>query len=89
LRSSIFNYLVSGFFIQKRRVDMKNVTYSVPNISCGHCVHTIQVEVAEINGVKSVQADASTKMVEVVFEEPATEDQIKALLAEIDYPVAA
>ncbi len=67
---------------------MKSVTYSVPNISCGHCVHTIQVEVAELNGVKSVSADASTKMVEVVFDEPATEDQIKTLLAEIDYPVA-
>jgi len=54
-----------------------------------HCVHTIQTEVADVKGVQSVKADAATKMVEVVFGAPATEAQIKALLAEIDYPVAA
>ena len=68
---------------------MKTVTYSVPNISCVHCVHTIQAEVADVNGVKSVKADVVTKEVEIVFDTPASEDQIKALLAEIDYPVAA
>lgn len=67
---------------------MANVTYSVPNISCGHCVHTIQTEVAELEGVKSVRADAASKMVEIVFEAPADETKIKTLLAEINYPVA-
>lgn len=67
---------------------MVTVTYSVPNISCGHCVHTIQTEVAELEGVKSVRADAASKMVEIVFEAPADETKIKALLAEINYPVA-
>lgn len=67
---------------------MATVTYSVPNISCGHCVHTIQTEVAELEGVKSVRADAASKMVEIVFEAPADETKIKALLAEINYPVA-
>lgn len=67
---------------------MTTVTYSVPNISCGHCVHTIQTEVAELEGVKSVRADVASKMVEIVFEAPADETKIKALLAEINYPVA-
>jgi copper chaperone CopZ len=67
---------------------MTTVKYNVPNISCGHCVHTIQTEVADLAGVKSVKADVDTKMVEIVFEAPATEEQIKALLAEINYPVA-
>ncbi len=67
---------------------MSTVTYSVPNISCGHCVHTIQTEVSELAGVKSVKADAATKKVEIVFEAPADETQIKALLAEINYPAA-
>jgi copper chaperone CopZ len=53
-----------------------------------HCVHTIQSEVADVKGVQSVKADAATKMVEIVFDAPASEDQIKALLAEINYPVA-
>jgi copper chaperone len=68
---------------------MTTVTYSVPNISCGHCVHTIQTEVVELEGVKEVRANAETKNVVVIFDAPASEDQIKALLAEINYPVAA
>jgi copper chaperone len=68
---------------------MITVTYSVPNISCGHCVHTIQTEVADLAGVKTVKANETTKMVEIAFDAPATEDKIKAFLAQINYPVAA
>jgi copper chaperone len=68
---------------------MKTVTYSVPAINCMHCVHTIQTEVAGLKGVQSVKADAGTKKVDIVFDNPASEEQIKALLAEINYPVAA
>ena len=68
---------------------MTTVNYSVPNISCMHCVHTIQTEVSDLDGVKSVKADAPTKAVEIVFDAPATEEKIKSLLAEINYPVAA
>lgn len=68
---------------------MTTVSYSVPNISCMHCIHTIQTEVGDLKGVESVKADLPTKKVEIVFETPATEEQIKAFLAEINYPVAA
>lgn len=68
---------------------MSTVIYSVPNISCGHCVHTIQTEVGDLKGVKSVKADVETKKVEIIFEPPASEEQIKSLLAEINYPVTA
>jgi copper chaperone len=68
---------------------MTTVTYKVPAISCMHCVHTIQTEVTELAGVKSVKADAASKNVEIVFDAPASEEKIKALLAEINYPVAA
>jgi copper chaperone len=68
---------------------MTTVTYSVPNISCGHCVHTIQVELADLAGVQVVKASLDTKEVEVVFDAPASEEKIKTLLASIDYPVAA
>lgn len=66
---------------------MKTVTYSVPAINCMHCVHTIQTEVSELKGVQSVKADAATKKVDIVFDTPASEEKIKALLAEINYPV--
>jgi copper chaperone CopZ len=67
---------------------MTTVKYTVPNISCGHCVHTIQMEVADLEGVQSVKADQESQVVEITFDNPATEDGIKALLAEINYPVA-
>ena len=67
---------------------MTTIKYSVPNISCGHCVHTIQMEVSEVEGVQSVTAYEDSKTVEITFGDPATEDSIKALLAEINYPVA-
>ena len=68
--------------------NMKTVTYSIPNISCMHCVHTIKTEVGELAGVKSVDANAESKQAVVVFENPATEEQIVSLLKEINYPPA-
>ena len=66
---------------------MTTVTYSVPAIYCGHCTHTIEMEVGELQGVQSVKADQATKKVEITFDAPASEEKIKTLLAEIDYPV--
>ena len=68
---------------------MTTVKYSVPAIMCAHCVHTIQTEVADVQGVSSVKADPASKIVEISFDAPATEEKIKSLLAEINYPVAA
>ncbi len=65
---------------------MASKTFKVPNISCGHCVMTIQREVGELAGVKAVRADEQSKMVAVEWEAPATWDQIRALLQEINYP---
>ena len=65
---------------------MTTVKYNVPKISCGHCVHTIQMEVGDLEGVQSVKASNETKQVEVVFDAPATEVQIVSLMKEINYP---
>lgn len=67
---------------------MTTVTYQIPNISCNHCVHTIQTEVSDLPGVQEVKADAAARQAVITFETPATEEQIKALLSEINYPVA-
>ena len=65
---------------------MTTVTYTVPAISCGHCTHTIETEVGELQGVQSVKADEATKQVVITFGDPASEENIKSLLAEINYP---
>lgn len=66
---------------------MTTVTYTVPAIHCSHCTHTIEMEVGDLQGVQSVKAEEATKKVVITFDAPADENKIKALLAEIDYPV--
>ena len=65
---------------------MTTITYSVPAIHCGHCTHTIEMELSELKGVQSVKTDQNTKKDEIKFDDPATEEKIKALLSEINYP---
>jgi copper chaperone len=67
---------------------MTTTTYSVPNIMCAHCVHTIQTELSDLTGVKEVKADLTTKKVVVTFDAPATPDALVKLLTEINYPPA-
>jgi copper chaperone CopZ len=64
------------------------VTYSIPSIHCGHCVHTIQSELIELPGVKSVKADEILRTATIEFEAPASEEGIKLLLESINYPIA-
>lgn len=68
---------------------MESKTFTVPNISCGHCVHTVQMEVGDLAGVKRVKAEEDSKQVVVEWEDPATWEKIEALLVEINYPPAA
>ena len=67
---------------------MNTKTFEVPNISCGHCVMTIKNELADLAGVTRVEADQQTRMVTVEWNEPATWEQIKNLLVEINYAPA-
>ena len=67
---------------------MKTVTYNIPNISCKHCVHTISMEISEIEGVKTVQADEKDKTAVITFDTPATEELIVETLKSINYAPA-
>jgi copper chaperone CopZ len=66
---------------------MHKKKFKVANISCGHCVRTIESELSDLDNVNSVKADESTKMVEISWKEPQTWENIKSLLNEINYPV--
>lgn len=65
---------------------MKTVTYKIPNISCNHCVHTVEMEVSELEGVDTVKADVDSQEAKITFGEPTTEESIKQTLAQINYP---
>jgi copper chaperone len=65
---------------------MATKTFTVPNISCGHCTHTIEMELGDLAGVSSAKVDQETQQVTVTWEEPATWEKIQSLLQEINYP---
>lgn len=65
---------------------MKTITYKIPNISCGHCVRTIQMEVGDLQGVISIEASSDNKTATINFEDPATDEKIRELLIDINYP---
>ncbi|HIE38639.1 MAG TPA: heavy metal transporter [Anaerolineae bacterium] len=67
---------------------MESKTFQVPNISCHHCVMTIQRELGALEGVKRVEGLVEEKQVTVEWEAPAAWDQIVTTLTEINYPPA-
>jgi len=65
---------------------MAKKTFSVPNISCDHCVNTIRNELKEIGGVNLMDGDVDNKQITVEYEGPATEEKLREKLKEINYP---
>lgn len=68
---------------------MTSKTFEVPNIHCMGCVQAIKNELRELDGVSTVEGDASKQTIEVAYDSPATWDAIVAALTEIEYPPAA
>lgn len=69
---------------------METKTVTVPNISCGHCVMTIEREVGEVAGVASVKGDRETKRVVISWDPDATDwVVIEDTMKEINYPPEA
>lgn len=67
---------------------MENRTFSIPNISCGHCVMTIKNELSELVGVKIVEGDTKNKTITVEWESSTTLQEIRDTLKEINYPAS-
>jgi copper chaperone len=66
---------------------MTTKTVMVPNISCGHCVMTIEREVGEVEGVSQVKAEQVTKQVTISWDPDATDwVVIEGVMKEINYP---
>jgi copper chaperone len=65
---------------------MDTVEFTVPNISCGHCVATIERAVAAVPGVQKVTGDVATKHVKVLYDAPANRAAIVAAMTEWEYP---
>jgi copper chaperone CopZ len=66
---------------------MTTRTYSVPQISCDHCVHAITGEVTKLAGVSDVTVDIAGKTVTVVGDAPDAD--IVAAIDEAGYAVSS
>lgn len=66
----------------------EHITLTAPDISCGHCVSTVQQAVGEIAGVEAVTASVDTKAVDVRFDpQVVSTEKIEAVLDDAGYPV--
>ena len=63
-------------------------TFTISNISCGHCVMAIKNELTQLKGVTKVEGDPANKSVTVEWEAPATGEEIRTTLKEINYPAS-
>lgn len=67
---------------------MEKTTFTIPNISCGHCVMSIKNELSDLEGVSTVDGDPDMKSITVAWDAPATLEILRAQLKEINYPAA-
>lgn len=65
--------------------DSGTTTYSVPEISCGHCKSTIEGAVQGLGGVARVEVDIDAKTVTV---EGGEDDAIVAAIEDVGFDVA-
>lgn len=64
---------------------MEEKTVTIPDMNCVHCLMTIKRELAEIEGIKSVEGDPESKTVTIKWTDPADWDMISTTLEEIGY----
>jgi copper chaperone len=69
-------------------ISTQEITFVAPDISCGHCVATVQKALSPLDGVERVEASAETKQVLVDFD-PAriSVDRLESALDDAGYPV--
>ncbi len=67
----------------------QDVILVAPDISCSHCVATVQGAVGALAGVQRVNANADTKQVAVAFDPTRVSlPQIESAMSDAGYPVA-
>ncbi len=67
---------------------MATKTFSVPNISCNHCVMTIKRELGVLPGVSKVDGSLARKEVTITYGSEADLARVKQTMQEIGYPIA-
>lgn len=69
--------------------NLQDITLSVPDVSCEHCVKTINGTLGTLPGVETVSTDIPTKSVHLIYNpEQLSMKEIEAALDDAGYTVA-
>jgi copper chaperone len=69
--------------------ETQEIVLSVPDVSCEHCVRTINGSLGALKGVEAVNTDISTKTVQLRYDPSSVSlAQIEATLDDAGYTVA-
>lgn len=66
---------------------MKELVYTVPGMSCEHCIAAVRGQLERISGVETIEADLATKRV-VVRGEGLQDAALRAAIDEAGYEAA-
>src|SRR5262249_18132610 len=69
------------------REPMIEITYTVRDMSCGHCEQAVSSELAAVAGVESVDVDLDTKPV-TLRGEPPDDSALRAAIEDAGYQAA-
>lgn len=68
---------------------MEQITLNVEGMSCGHCVNSIESNVGNLNGVKSVKVHLDKNIVDLEFDASKISlEDIKSEIEDQGYDVA-
>ena len=69
--------------------EVQDITLSVPDISCQHCVHAINTSLGGLAGIETVATDIPTRTVHLRFRpDQVSLQEIEVALDDIGYTVA-
>ena len=69
---------------------MINRTFTVPEMSCGHCKAAVEGELSKLAGVERSNAEFEKGTVEVSYDEDrVSEEQLKGAIEDAGYTVIA
>jgi copper chaperone len=68
---------------------VEKATLNAPDISCNHCIETINKALGALPGVRVIEANAETKNVEIEYDSAQTSiETVENVMEEEGYPVA-
>lgn len=65
----------------------ETITYTVPDIHCGHCAASIKEAVSRLSGVEAVDVDLDAKVV-TISGEPLSDAALRAAIEAAGYKAA-